>query len=266
MRVHWFQHVEFEGLGLIEPWMRTRGYELSATRWWAGETVSPAVLEGCDWLVVMGGPMNVYQHRDYPWLPAEKAAIAAAVHAGKRVFGICLGAQLIADVLGGKVMQNAEREIGWWPVRAVAPLDPGAPPPASGLIPGPVRAAGSGVVQHGARCEAPNGGGAFEFPAELMVLHWHGDTFTLPPGATPLAESAACARQAFAWGPRVLALQFHLEMDAAAVTKIAQACANELEPGAVWVQAAGQIVEGARRHGAEASVLLDRLLTALARA
>lgn len=252
MKVHWFQHVEFEGLGLIEPWLRTRGHEVSVTRWWAGEIVAPAVLEGCDWLVVMGGPMNVYQHRDHPWLPAEKAAIAAAVHAGKRVLGVCLGAQLLADVLGGKVMQNAEREIGWWPVRAVAPRAPASPPPATNLVP--------------TQGDAPSGAGAFEFPAEVTVLHWHGDTFTLPPGATPLAESAACARQAFAWGPRVLALQFHLEMDVTAVAKIADACANELEPGAVWVQSVERIAEGARRHGAEASALLDRLLTALAEA
>lgn len=233
MRVHWFQHVEFEGLGLIEPWLRARGHELSATRWWAGETIAPEALADIDWLVVMGGPMNIYQYRDHPWLPREKAAISAAISAGKRVLGVCLGGQLIADVLGGKVVQNREREIGWWPVRAVTA---GAP-----------------------RSE---GGGRYSFPREAVVLHWHGDTFTLPPDARRLAESEACAQQAFAWGERVLALQFHLEMSGAATGNIVTACADELAVGGVWVQPAEAIRAGVGKHAQEASALLARLLAA----
>ena len=228
MKVHWFQHVEFEGLGLIEPWLRARGHEVTATRWWAGERAGAEAAE-CDWLIVMGGPMNIYQHRDHPWLPAEKAVIAAAIARGARVLGVCLGAQLIADVLGGKVMQNAECEIGWWPVRADA----------------------------GGRDER------YVFPAEATVLHWHGDTFTLPHGARRLAWSEGCAQQAFAWGERVLALQFHLEMDAAATAGIARACADELVGGGRWVQPAEKIAAGAAEHGAEAARLLERLLLAM---
>lgn len=231
MKVHWFQHVEFEGLGLIETWLKARGHELSATRWWAGE-VAGQEAEAADWLIVMGGPMNIYQHRDYPWLVAEKAAIAAAVTRGVRVLGVCLGAQLIADVLGGKVMQNAEREIGWWPVRAV-----------------------------------PEGAGSrYAFPAESNVLHWHGDTFTLPPGATRLAESAGCAQQAFAVGERVLGLQFHLEMSGAAIAAIAGACADEIAAGGRWVQTAEKIKAGVFEHAPDANKLLSRLLTAMERA
>ncbi len=233
VKVHWFQHVEFEGLGLIEPWLRARGHEVTATRWWAGESAGVEAL-AAEWLIVMGGPMNIYQHRDFPWLVEEKAAIAAAVHRGARVLGVCLGAQLIADVLGGKVMQNPEREIGWWPVRAVA-------------------AAESGTLR-------------YAFPAEVTVLHWHGDTFTLPPGAVRLAESEGCAQQAFAWGERVLALQFHLEMGGAAVAEIATACADEFSAGGRWVQAAGEITEGAYAHAQAASGLLAKLLAAQERA
>lgn len=177
--------------------------------------------------------MNVYQHRDYSWLVAEKAAIAAACAAGKRVLGICLGAQLIADVLGGKVMQNLEREIGWWPVRA-------AEGEAGGKI-----------------------GGRYMFPAEMTVLHWHGDTFTLPPGATRLAGSEACAQQAFAWGERVVGLQFHLEMGGAAVAEIAASCADELAAGGRWVQPADAIKAGAYEHAQVASGLLAKLLAAM---
>ncbi len=228
MKVHWFQHVEFEGLGLIEPWLRARGHELSVTRWWAGEIAGPAAAE-CEWLIVMGGPMNIYQHRDHPWLVAEKAAIAAAAARGARILGVCLGAQLIADVLGGKVMQNPEREIGWWTVRAV-----------------------------------PDGAASpYVFPAEATVLHWHGDTFTLPPGATWLAESEVCLRQAFAWGGRVLALQFHLEMSADAVAAIAAGCADELAAGGAWVQPAERLKAGAAAHATGAGALLERLLVAM---
>lgn len=232
MKVHWFQHVPFEGLGLIEPWLRARGHELQATRWWAGETAGAAAAE-CDWLIVLGGPMNIYQHRDFPWLVAEKAAIAAAVARGARVLGICLGAQLIADVLGGKVLQIAEREIGWWPLRAVD----------------------AGAVT----------GEPFAFPPETIVLHWHGDTFTLPPGARRLAESAGCAQQAFAVGARVLGLQFHLEMGAGAVAEIASACRDELSGGGRWVQPTEAITEGAYTHARAANVLLAKLLAAMER-
>lgn len=234
MEVHWFQHVGFEGLGLIEPWLRERGHEILSTRWWAGERADAAALAGCDWLIVMGGPMNIYQHRDHPWLVEEKAAIAGAISAGKRVLGVCLGAQLLADVLGGKVVQNAEREIGWWPVRA--------------------------ADDEAARVSR------YAFPAEATVLHWHGDTYTLPPGATRLAGSVGCAEQAFAWGERVLALQFHLEMGADSVAEIATGCADELAAGGRWVQDAATIRGGCARHGATAEALLHRLLGALERA
>jgi GMP synthase-like glutamine amidotransferase len=232
MKVHWFQHVEFEGLGLIEAWLRARGHEISVTRWWAGEKAGADAAE-CEWLIVMGGPMNIYQHRDHPWLVAEKAAIAAAVARGARVLGVCLGAQLIADVLGGKVMQNAEREIGWWAVRAV-----------------------DASLAEDER---------YAFPSEVCVLHWHGDTFTLPPGARRLAASEGCAQQAFAVGERVLALQFHLEMGAGAVGEIVKACAGELAGGGRWVQSAAMIEAGAYKHAQDASRLLAKLLGAMER-
>ena len=227
MKVHWLQHVPFEGLGVIEDWLTTRGHTLACTRLYAGEAL-PAGPDGFDWLIVMGGPMNINQHRDHPWLLPEKKLIHAAVAAGKRVLGVCLGAQLIADALGGKVFQNAEREIGWLPVRAVA-----------------------------AGADSP-----FAFPAKTTVLHWHGDTFSLPPGSTWLAESEGCAHQAFAVGPRVLGLQFHLEMTAADLGRIAQACADELTP-ARYVSTADQLVTGAGTNGPAAAELLGRLLSVL---
>lgn len=230
MKIHWFQHVPFEGLGSIKGWMLARGHTLSVTRFYDGE-VPPASVDGFDWLIVMGGPMNIYQYRDHPWLRDEKRAIRDAVEAGKRVLGVCLGAQLIADVLGGKVYQNVEREIGWLPVVAT-----------------------------------PEGWNSpFGFPQETVVLQWHGDTFSLPSGSVRLAQSAGCDIQAFAVGSRVLGLQFHLEMTPADVAGIVLACADELTSGR-YVQAADDITAATIRHSADAGVLLDRLLGALERA
>jgi GMP synthase-like glutamine amidotransferase len=227
MKVHWFQHVPFEGLGAIEEWLLSRGHALSCTRFYAGEA-PPADSGGFDWLIVMGGPMNVYQYEAHPWLSSEKRLIREAIAAGKRVLGICFGAQLIADVLGAKVYQNDEREIGWFPVRAVS----------------------------------TGASSAFAFPGETTVFHWHGDTFSLPPGSVWLAESDGCAHQAFAVGTHVLGLQFHLEMTATGVSGIAQGCADELTPGR-YVQPADIIISQAKKNEPAAAKLLGRLLAAL---
>ena len=106
----------------------------------------------------------------------EKRFLAATIEARKPVLGICLGAQLLADVLGGKVFQNAEKEIGWYPVRIIDHAPPFA-----------------------------------HFPETLTPMHWHGDTFTLPTGARRVAESEATANQAFVFGDRIVGLQFHPE-------------------------------------------------------
>ena len=227
MKVHWFQHAPFEGLGLIEEWLVARGHTLSCTRFYADEA-PPVNSGGFDWLIVMGGPMNVYQYDAHPWLSSEKHLIREAITAGKRVLGICLGAQLIADVLGGKVYRNCEREIGWFPVRAVS----------------------AGVSS------------AFAFPDETPVFHWHGDTFSLPPGSLWLAESDGCAHQAFAVGKHVLGLQFHLEMTATGVSGIAQACAGELTPGR-YVQPADLLILQAKLNEPASAKLLGQLLTVL---
>lgn len=181
MRVHWLQHAEHEDLGCIAPWLAARGHDVSATRLQRGE--APPSPEAFDWLIVMGGPMNIYEHNEHRWLIAEKQLIRRALDGGKRLLGICLGSQLIADQLGGPVSRNAESEIGWHPVRL---------------------------------SEAGHKDSAFAgFPDEFTAFHWHGDTFALPPGSTTLMSSEACAAQAFSHGPKVAGIQFHLEVTAA---------------------------------------------------
>jgi GMP synthase-like glutamine amidotransferase len=181
MRVHWLQHAEHEDLGCIAPWLAARGHEVRASRLQRGE--APPSVAAYDWLIVLGGPMNIYEHAAYPWLVAEKQAIRAALLTGKRLLGICLGSQLVADQLGGPVVKNPEPEVGWHAVATTA----------------------------AARTEGPFKG----FPDRFMAFHWHGDTFALPPDAAPLMASEACANQAFAHGARVAGIQFHLEVTAA---------------------------------------------------
>jgi len=111
LRIHYLQHVSFEGLGSIAEWVTSNGHELTSTQFFINSYLpEPADI---DWLIIMGGPMGVYDEDKYEWLTAEKQFIKKAIDAGKTVIGICLGAQLIAKVLGAKVYPNQKRAIGW---------------------------------------------------------------------------------------------------------------------------------------------------------
>ncbi|MDD5262168.1 MAG: type 1 glutamine amidotransferase [Methylacidiphilales bacterium] len=218
MKLHVFQHIEHEGPSQIATWARRKGFEINTTRWFAGET-EPA-LDEIDWLVVMGGFMNIYEHRNHPWLVREKRFLESAIHAGKKVLGICLGAQLIADALGGKVYQNPEKEIGWFPIQWL--------PSARQILPG--------------------------LPESSRVLHWHGDTFDLPPGAHLLAESPACRNQAFTWKKQALAFQFHIEVAPDVVAEFSDFDRAELVP-ARYVQSEAEILAGVYQCGPNMALL-----------
>lgn len=193
MRIHSLQHVDFEGLGTIEQWSQETNSTISHSRMFEGDSLPP--LDDFDFLIVMGGPMNVYEEDTFPWLAGEKLFIRDAIAEGKAVLGICLGAQLIADVLGAKVTRNQHREIGWFPLKSIHPS-------MIGIIPG-----GS------------------------LAMHWHGDTFTLPPGAERLAASEACANQGFIYQKRVFGLQFHLETTQESLSALIDHCREELTDG-----------------------------------
>ena len=213
MRVHSLQHVPFEGLGSIAPWLHARGAGVRASKLYEGEP--PPEVDDFDWLIVMGGPMSVHDERAYPWLAAEKRCIAEAIAASKTVLGICLGAQMIANALGQRVYANREAEIGWLPVR---------PPEAS--------------------AEGPF---AAVFSRPLEVFHWHEQTFDLPPDTVHLAQSDACPNQAFSVDDRVLALQFHLETTPASAKALVEHCGDELVT-APFVQTAAEILGDATRY------------------
>ncbi|MDR3557781.1 MAG: type 1 glutamine amidotransferase [Syntrophobacteraceae bacterium] len=222
MKLHYIQHVPFEGLANIRHWAENQGWTLSATHLYRGEEL-PAP-EEFDWLVVMGGPMNIYEEKEYPWLAAEKKFIGKAIEDNKIVLGICLGAQLIADVLGGRVVRNQHKEIGWFPVTL--------------------------------RPEGTQSPLFKDFPAEFQALHWHGDTFSLPPGAKMLAQSKACPAQAFsANGGRVVGLQFHLESSPESVGLLIENCSDELVDGE-YIQKADLILKQVDKFSAIHNSLL----------
>jgi len=194
MRMHVLQHVPFEGLGTIESWVLENRFAISKTCFWRNETLPKP--DEIDWLTIMGGPMSVHDEREYPWLISEKAFIRKMIRLDRPVLGVCLGAQLIAEVLGGNVHKNPQKEVGWFPVTLKSPG--GDHPPFDAL------------------------------PKSFLAFHWHGETFDLPPGARHAAESEACVQQAFVYGRCVVGLQFHIEYTQSSIEGMLEHCGDEI--------------------------------------
>lgn len=170
------RHVPFEDLGLLAPLLAERGHtvryvEVPTADLDAVDTLSP------DLLVILGGPIGVYENDRYPFIDRETEWLADRLAAGRPTLGICLGSQLMAKALGARVYASGTKEIGWAPVS---------------LTP----AGTTSCLRH------------LEGAA---VLHWHGDTFDLPAGAELLASTPVCRNQAYSYGAHALALQFHAE-------------------------------------------------------
>src|SRR6185312_11702960 len=212
MRIACIQHVSFEGPGNIAAWAADRGHTFRISRLYAGENLP--VLDSFDMLVVMGGPMSVHDEADYEWLRPEKALVAECLKQKKFVLGICLGSQLLAEVLGTTVYRNHAREIGWFPVQFQ-----------------------TGAV--GLSC-------IMGLPATLDVLHWHGETYNLPPGCVQVAKSEGCAVQAFEH-PSALGLQFHLEATANGLAELISHCGAEIGTGP-YEQPPDAILSGESAH------------------
>lgn len=197
MNVHYIQHVPFEGIGSIGRWSHEHGHTLSTTRLYHNQPLPDLATVDC--LIIMGGPMNVYEDDRYPWLKLEKQFIEQAIKADKPVLGICLGAQLVADVLGAKVFGNLYKEIGWFPVQLT---------------------------------ESARRNPIFScLPQQLPVFHWHADTFSLPAGALRIAESEGCQNQGFLYGEMVVALQFHLEVTVESARLLIKHCSDDMLAG-----------------------------------
>ncbi|MTK63392.1 MAG: type 1 glutamine amidotransferase [Methanobacterium sp.] len=228
MRLHYLQHVPFENPGSILKWADLNEFEITKTLMFQGEQLPEH--DDYDWLVVMGGPMNIYDHENYPWLVREKSFIKTAIDSGKLVIGLCLGGQLIADVLGGEVTKNSHLEIGWFPLHFKDDIKSSS---------------------------------VFSFlPDEPTVFHWHGDTFSkLPENTEMIAKSDACDNQAFIYDGRVFGFQFHLETTETIINDLVVNCADEMIPGP-YVQSKKELLnhEHIKQTNEWMDIFLNKLL------
>ncbi|MDR8390716.1 gamma-glutamyl-gamma-aminobutyrate hydrolase family protein [Aliifodinibius sp. S!AR15-10] len=186
VKLYCLQHVPYEGPEMIDPVLEQMGYTLKRIKLYNGDLLPD--LKFIDYLIVLGGPMDMENEDRYPWLADEKKLIKAMIDAGKPILGICLGAQLIAHVLGHSVYPAEDHEIGWYPVR---------------------------LTKAGRQHPATKNWG--ENPT---VFHWHSNTFDLPKGAIHLASTDLCPNQAFILNENIIGLQFHLEIGHPQVQKM----------------------------------------------
>jgi GMP synthase (glutamine-hydrolysing) len=225
------RHVGFEDLGAFQTPLRAAGYAVSYRDIGADDLTAPQ-LAAADLLVVLGGPIGVYEDTIYPFLRQEIALLEQRLAANRPTLGICLGAQLMARAAGARVYPSGIKEIGFAPI----------------------------ILTEAGResCLAP-------FADAPMTLHWHGDTFDLPDGAQLLASTALTKHQAFALGPNVIGFQFHPE--AGAGNFEAWLVGHAAELAAAKIDVAG-LREDGRRHGPalarKAGAVISRWLAGLA--
>jgi GMP synthase-like glutamine amidotransferase len=183
MNLHYLQHESYEIPANILKWGINKKYQITKTLLYKNEPLPD--INDVDLLVIMGGPMNVYEDDKYQWLKPEKEFIEKAIISGKKILGLCLGAQLVACVLGATVKPNECREIGWFPIK---------------------------LQKSAIKLKLFK-----EIPTEFTTFHWHSDTFEIPSNSIKIAESEACKNQGFVYSDRIIGLQFHPEVDAATV-------------------------------------------------
>ena len=224
MRIHYLQHVPFEGLGSMEKFFLDHHCSITCTPFYQTEEVpQPSQF---DLLIIMGGPMGVYDEVQYPWLKTEKKFIEQAINTDKPILGICLGAQLLATVLGAKVYPNKFREIGWFELIKSEQIK--------------------------------NSFLDAVLPKQFDVFHWHGDTFDLPAGAKLVGSSQACTNQGFVLNEKIIGFQFHLETTPESAQNLITHCQDELD-NSTFVQTPEQILAPAEKF-AQINKVMNLLL------
>lgn len=206
------QHTPEETPGIVSQMMADRNLSVKTFHPWK-DGILPQDLSPFDALLVMGGPMGVYESGRFPYLNREQEIIQTMIEANKPVAGVCLGSQLIASVLGAKVAPSPRMEIGWYRVELSQ------------------QALTSPFFK--------------EVPSDFMAFHWHGDQFELPREATPLASSAITPCQAFSFGKKTLALLFHLEVTEDLVKQMTQDFPEDVTKGGESIE---EIIAGIKTN------------------
>lgn len=207
MRIHCILHETFEGLASINDWILKNNHTVSFTHTYLKESFPD--VNSFELLIIMGGTASVYEEEKYTWLIEEKRFIHQAIINNRKILGICLGAQLLADILNAKVYKGPEKEIGWFPV-------------------------------HFNQTEMS---GLSFLPEKQTVFHWHGDTFDIPDHATKIGFSEAIPNQGFVYNDKIIALQFHLEMNENQVRLMLSHGKKELTTIGKYIQGENQILE-----------------------
>jgi len=207
MNIYCLVHLDFETLGNIRDWACEKEHSISVIM--PSENQIYPDSNDIDLLIIMGGLMSVYQEDEYPWLRQEKEFVSSVLSCGKAVYGICFGAQMLSELLGGQVSRSQYREIGWHKVRSLGEFD--------------------------------KNDRLFNVQNDLTVFQWHGDTFTLPSECRRLFESDACHEQGFIYGNNVLALQFHPEVDESCVENLLENCSSDLAEKGKYVSSGDEI-------------------------
>lgn len=227
MRVHYFQHVSFEDPGYILTWLQQHNHTITSSKFYEADYTLPDI-NAIDVLIIMGGPMGVYDEQQFPWLKAEKEFIKDCITKEKKVLGICLGAQLIAACTGAKVYAAPNKEIGWFTVKPILNTLP------------------LNWLQQ-------------IFHSQPYVFHWHGDQFEIPGNGNDLLESYANTKQAFVYNQHTIGLQFHLEVTTETLNNMLQHGAEELTP-ATYIQTAPAITETAHKYITSCNNLMSDVL------
>lgn len=186
MKIHYIQHEKLEDLGCIRLWLLTNNDTISYTHIWENPVFPEA--ENVDMLIILGGSMSANDDDKYEWMTAEKVFIQKCLQYNVAILGICLGSQLVANVLGAKVYAAPQKEIGWFDITAYSESEAN---PIFNIL-----------------------------PKEFITLHFHGDTFDLPHQTKLLYSSQQTKNQAFAYKNNVIGLQFHLEMIKSGISEL----------------------------------------------
>lgn len=204
MNIVAFKHFDFDDDYAFRSWAAFGGHRFDFKD--PSIEIDDKWLDELDLLIICGGPMSVYEEEQYPWLVSEKQFVQKAIELGKKVLGICFGAQMIAELLGSPVYRNAYKEIGWHSINRTQEQHPWLD----------------------------------SLPEQFISFQWHGDTFDLPADTRLLAYSEACRVQAFAYREHVLGLQFHLETTPACMESMFAHWSSELIE-APYIQTAERI-------------------------